>query len=241
MNLASLSAQQSAALAAARTAAGTGPSTAATAGASGAATPASTARSTLAGNFDNFLKLLMTQLKNQDPTSPLDTNQFTSQLVQFTSVEQQINANANLTKLIELTQADQVLQAASVIGKRVSVTSDHIPLQGGSGQVNFTAATPRSVAIAIMTDAGVRIRDAMVPATAGDNTWVWDGRSNAGAKMPDGSYRIAVIAANSDGSVAPQPFVVQGTATAMRRQDNAVRLQLGTQATDLSAVQQILP
>lgn len=230
MSIASLSAQQSAALAATNSAA-----------ASGSTTSAGTARSTLAGNFDNFLKLLMTQLKNQDPTSPLDTNQFTSQLVQFTSVEQQINANSNLTKLIELTQSDQVLQAASVVGKHVVVTSDHIPLQDGIGQVNFNATAARPVAIAITTDAGVKIRDAVIGANAGPNQWMWDGRNNAGARVPDGSYRIAVIGANADGTVAAQAFTVQGTATGMSRQDNTVRLQLGAQAVDFSKVQQVLP
>ena len=156
MNLASLSAQQSAALAKAN---GAAPTTATT---PAGATPAGSARTTLAGNFDSFLKLLMTQLKNQDPTSPLDTNQFTSQLVQFTSVEQQINANTHLAKLIELTQSDQVLQAASVVGKHVAVTADHIPLQDGAGQVNFTASAARPVAISITTDAGVKIRDVVI-------------------------------------------------------------------------------
>lgn len=229
MNLASLSAQQSAALTATNGAATT------------ATSAAGTARTTLAGNFDSFLKLLMTQLKNQDPTSPLDTNQFTSQLVQFTSVEQQINANANLTKLIELTQSDQVLQASSMVGKHVAVTADHIPLQDGAGQVNFNASVARPVAISITTDAGVKIRDVVIGANAGPNEWVWDGRNNAGAKVPDGSYRIAVIGANTDGTVAAQAFTVQGTATGMSRQDNAVRLQLGAQAVEFSKVQQVLP
>ena len=233
MSLATISAQQNAALAAANTAA--------TAHTTTAAQAASTARTTLAGNFDNFLKLLMTQLKNQDPTSPLDTNQFTTQLVQFSSVEQQINANTNLTKLIELTQSDQVLQAASIVGKHVAVSADHIPLQDGSGQVNFATPSARPVAISISTDAGVKIRDAVLGATAGDNQWVWDGRSNAGTKMPDGSYRIAVVAANPDGSVAAQPFTVQGTATGVSRQDSKVNLQMGTQVAPFFAVQQVLP
>jgi flagellar basal-body rod modification protein FlgD len=235
MSLATISAQQNAALAAAATAA-------ANPAASASAMPATTtARTTLAGNFDNFLKLLMTQLKNQDPTSPLDTNQFTTQLVQFSSVEQQINANANLTKLIELTQGEQVLQASALVGKHVAISADHIPLQGGTGEVDFNAATARPVAITITNDAGARVRDAVISANAGDNRWAWDGRNNAGNQMPDGSYRIAVIGANPDGTVAAQPFTVQGVATGMSRQGNNVSLRLGSQTADFSAVQQVLP
>src|SRR5580698_7887306 len=75
------------------------------------------ALSSLSSNFSDFLSLLMTQLQNQDPTSPLDSNQFTSELVQFTSVEQQIDTNSNLTQLIQLTQASQIEQSAALIGK----------------------------------------------------------------------------------------------------------------------------
>ena len=235
MNIATLSAQQNAALAAANN------STSANRGATAAAQATGTARATLAGNFDNFLKLLMTQLKNQDPTSPLDTNQVTSQLVQFASVEQQINANTTLTQLIELTQGEQILQASSLVGKHVVVKSDRIPLQNGTGQVNFSSAVARPVAITITNDAGVKIREAVFGANAGDNQWVWDGRNNAGNRMPDGSYRIAMIGANADGTVAAQAFTVQGTATGVSRQDNKVALQMGTLVAPFSTVQQVLP
>ena len=80
------------------------------------------ALSKLSGNFNDFLKLLMTQLQNQDPTAPMDTNQFTTQLVQFSSVEQQIDTNASLNKLISLQQGGEVLQSAALVGKTVQVT-----------------------------------------------------------------------------------------------------------------------
>ena len=109
--------------------------------ATAAATPptGSTALNSLSANFGDFLKLLMTQLQNQDPTSPLDTNQFTTELVQFSSVEQQINTNTSLTQLIQLTQGSEVMQASAMTGKRVTVSSDHVPLQNGKGTIQFTA------------------------------------------------------------------------------------------------------
>ena len=90
-------------------------------------------RYSLSSNFNDFLSMLMTQLQNQDPTSPMDTNQFTSELVQFSSVEQQINTNTSLTQLIQLTQAGEVMQASAMTGKQVTVSSDHVPLQNGTG------------------------------------------------------------------------------------------------------------
>src|ERR1700684_302085 len=87
-----------------------------------------TAVCSLSDNFTNFLSLLMTQLQNQDPTSPLDSNQFTSELVQFTSVEQQISTNSDLTQLIQLTQASQMEQSASMIGKPATATGSPLTL-----------------------------------------------------------------------------------------------------------------
>src|SRR5882757_5680230 len=78
--------------------------------------------STIAGNFQTFLTLLTTQLKNQDPLSPLDTNQFTSQLVQFAQVEQQLKANTQLTTLVSLQQTAQNTAALGFVGQKVDVT-----------------------------------------------------------------------------------------------------------------------
>src|SRR6202049_4789894 len=78
----------------------------------------------LAGNFNTFLTLLTTQLKHQDPLSPLDTNQFTAQLVEFASVEQQINMNSNLQTLISMQQTSQSLQALQLVGANVTINSN---------------------------------------------------------------------------------------------------------------------
>ena len=134
MSIASVAAQQNSATAAANAAN-------AAAGGSGktaAASPGATALTSLSGNFTDFLKMLMTQLQNQDPTSPMDTNAFTTELVQFSSVEQQINTNTSLTSLIQLTQAGEVMQGSNMTGKQVTVTSDHLALQNGKGTIQFT-------------------------------------------------------------------------------------------------------
>ena len=85
------------------------------------------ALSQLSGNFSDFLNMLMTQLQNQDPTSPLDTNQFTSELVQFSGVEQQINTNNSLTQLIQLTQAGEVMQSSAMAGNRLAPPQPRFP------------------------------------------------------------------------------------------------------------------
>ena len=113
-----------------------------TSSASGSASTTSgqNALTSLSGNFQDFLGMLMTQLKNQDPSSPMDTNSFTQELVEFSSVEQQINTNTSLTQLISLTQSGEMMQASGMVGKKVELSSTQMPLQNSSGSLSFTAA-----------------------------------------------------------------------------------------------------
>lgn len=199
----------------------------------------SAALNSLSANFGDFLKLLMTQLQNQDPTSPLDTNQFTTELVQFSSVEQQINTNNSLTQLIQLTQAGEVMQASSITGKRVTVSSDHVPLQNGQGTIQFTAPAAEPVDIAIYKDNGTKLRDVMLTSVKGSNTWTWDGTDSTGRAVPDGSYKVAVTGANTDGTTSALTFSVIGTATGVQNQSNSVQLQLGALSVGFDKLQSV--
>jgi len=219
-------------------------STSASSGTSTSSSTATTAAQTnqnaltaLSGNFTDFLNMLMTQLQNQDPTSPMDTNQFTSELVEFSGVEQQINTNASLTQLIQLTQAGEVMQGSEFDGKQVSVTSTQIPLQNGTGSVTYTAPTAEPVAVAISNSAGQLVFDTSLTATAGQNTWTWDGTDNSGDKVADGAYNISVIGANSDGSTTPLTFTVTGTATGVQNNGTTgVELDLGAVTVPFSSI-----
>ncbi|HEY0205422.1 MAG TPA: flagellar hook assembly protein FlgD [Acetobacteraceae bacterium] len=208
--------------------------------AAAAVVPASgNALSTLSGNFDNFLNLLMTQLKNQDPTAPMDTNTFTTQLVQFSSVEQQINTNTSLTTLIQATQGGSLLQAAGMVGKTVQATSDHLALQGGKAGVGFTLSAPQQVAVSVANEAGTVLRTGTVSGASGANTWAWDGKDSSGRVLPDGSYRVAVTGVDSSGATQPVPFTVSGTATGVQRSNGALAVQMGAVPVDLSKVQSV--
>ena len=245
MSLASVAAQQSAALAAATAAASSAATAAAalsTTGATNSTTAAQTgqaALSALSGNFSDFLGMLMTQMQNQDPTSPMDTNQFTQELVQFSGVEQQINTNSSLTQLIQLTQSGQVMQGTAMTGKPVTVTATQIPLQNGTGKVSFTDPTAGPAAIVIDNSNGQTLRSVSLNATAGQNTWTWDGTDNAGNTVPDGAYSISVIGANTDGSTTPLTFSVTGTATGVQNTGSGLQLGIGALTVPFSAVQSV--
>jgi len=243
MSLATVTSQQNAALAAANAAAagltGTNGTSTSTSSSSTASQVGNAAFSSLSGNFSDFLNMLMTQLQNQDPTSPLDTNQFTSELVQFSSVEQQINTNTSLTQLIQLTQAGEVMQASAMTGKQVMVTSSQIPLQNGQGTLQFTAPAAEPVAIAIYNSSGTQILDASLTSVQGTNTWTWNGKNGSGNTVPDGAYNISVMGANTDGSTTTLPFSVVGTATGVLSQSNGIQLELGALTVPFSAVQSV--
>ncbi|MGA3000166.1 MAG: flagellar hook capping FlgD N-terminal domain-containing protein [Acetobacteraceae bacterium] len=181
----------------------------------------------LTSNFSDFLNLLMTQLQNQDPTSPMDANSFTSELVEFSSVEQQINTNTSLTTLIQLTQAGDVSQASAVVGKQVMVQSTQVPLQNGSGTLVFTANTAGPATITVQNANGGTLQQVTVNAAQGANTWSWNGTNSSGQTLPDGAYTVTVTNAAPGAAGAALPFTVVGTATGVTTANNTVNLQLG--------------
>jgi flagellar basal-body rod modification protein FlgD len=198
-----------------------------------------TALGSLSSNFSDFLSLLMTQLQNQDPTSPLDSNQFTSELVQFTSVEQQIDTNTDLTQLIQLTQASQVEQSASMIGKPVTVTSSQLSLQDGTGAINFNTTSAEPVGIVVSSPSGAQVQSATLTSSAGANSWTWNGKNASGTTMPDGPYTVTVTALGVNGATAAVPFTVTGTATAVLNSGGTVELQMGGLTLPFSAVNSV--
>ncbi len=191
-----------------------------------------TALGSLSGNFNDFLKLLMTQLENQDPTSPMDANQFTAQLVQFASVEQQINTNTNLTTLIQATQAGNLAQASALVGSQVQVQSSQLSLQNGAAALSFAATQPATVTVT--SPSGTVLKTATV--AAGSTGWSWDGTSNAGTGQADGAYGVSVKTA--DGTDVP--FTVRGTVTAATRGASGATLSLGPLNVDYTMLASVV-
>ncbi|MDT7953429.1 MAG: flagellar hook capping FlgD N-terminal domain-containing protein [Acetobacteraceae bacterium] len=212
-----------------------------TAAGSAAASTTKTAASnsalgSLSGNLNSFLTLLMTQLQNQDPTSPMDTNAFTSQLVQYASVEQQINTNSNLTNLITATQSNTVLQSSSLIGKQITVTNDHLTLQNGSSLLHFSASSAEPVTVTITSASGQKILQTNVSAASGNNDWSWNGQDSDGNRVPDGAYQVMV----SDRSGTGIPTTITGTVTGMQRSGTTVNAVMGSLQSDVGTIQSVV-
>jgi flagellar basal-body rod modification protein FlgD len=197
------------------------------------------ALTSLSSNFQDFLSLLMTQLQNQDPSSPMDTNQFTSELVEFSSVEQQINTNSSLTQLIQLTQSGDMLNSAAMVGHQVEVTSNSLPLQNSSGTADFTTATAEPVTITIANANGAVIKSENMQSVAGDNSWTWNGVGDNGTTYPDGAYSIA-ITTNAGGTATAVPFTVVGTATGVTNSGGTLDVSLGGMQVPFSDIDSLV-
>lgn len=216
------------------------PSTATQSSGGAGSSAASDPLGSLSGNFSSFLQLLMTQLQNQDPSSPMNTDQFTSELVQFTGVEQQINTNKSLQTLIQLAQAGEVVQSTGLLGHQVAVQSNTLALQQGQAKLQFTAATPGPTQIVISASDGSQIYATTVDATAGTNAWTWNGENSSGSQQPDGGYQVTVTQNGTNGSGATLPVTILGMVTGVNEQGSHVQLNLGSVPADFSSVRAVL-
>jgi flagellar basal-body rod modification protein FlgD len=153
-------------------------------------------------NQEDFLTLMITQLKNQDPFKPMDPAQYVGQLAQFSSVSGLADINKNITSLTSSLRGNQVLDGASMIGRTVIAEGNQIyrfvPEEGEALPTQGAIEVPTgasSVQLVVRDSAGTLVKTQALEARAGLRGFTWDGSTDAGGTAPSGSYRIEVIAA----------------------------------------------
>ncbi len=156
----------------------------------------------IADNFNQFLSLLTTQLQHQDPTAPLDTNQFTQQLVQFSQVEQLLKSNAKLDTIASNTgSSSQISSLLGYVGLNATIQSAQGVLSNGKATWTVNApSAAQNASITISDESGTQIANYKQSLKAGDQTVTWDGLNAGGIKVPDGIYSIKVTGVNSTGA-----------------------------------------
>jgi flagellar basal-body rod modification protein FlgD len=201
----------------------------------------STAGSTLAGNFQTFLTLLTTQLQNQNPLDPLDTNQFTQQLVQFAGVEQQLKTNDQLTALVSLQQTAQSTQALGFVGKTAVVDGSTAALASGAATWNLSVPKNATVNISITNSTGQTVFSGNYPVNAGDNqAFGWDGKGNDGIQWPDGQYKLTATAADTAGNTVPVTTQIQGLVNSVDLTQTPPLLSINGQTYTVNQIKRIV-
>lgn len=203
------------------------------------ASEASAARSNaaLADDFDTFLQLLTTQLQNQDPLEPLNTNEFTSQLVQFSSVEQQIQTNDYLESLITSTEAQAVNAVMNYLGATVTAEGVTNNLVNGSAEWTIRADRPAEASRLTIFDVnGREVFNQTLAFEAGETRFTWDGSTNSGQQAADGIYQIRVEGFNASGDIVDINTAISGRVTGVDVTGSQPLLKLGSVEVQLASI-----
>lgn len=202
-------------------------------------TAATTSRASIANNFDTFLLLLTTQLKNQNPLDPLDTNQFTQQLVQFAGVEQQIRSNESLEALVNLNKTSQLSTATSYLGATVTADGATTALKSGVATWYVTAPRAASATINISDATGNVVYTHETTLEAGTNGFSWDGKKSDGSIAPEGQYTIKINAKDASAQSVTISTQFSGVVDAVDLSGNEPLLMVGTALLSLDKIKAV--
>ena len=179
------------------------------------------AQQTLTSSYNTFLTLLTTQLKHQDPTSPLDTNAFTQQLVQMTGVQQQIQSNTLLQQLVNQSAGGQgVTGAVGLIGKSISADTGTVTLSNGSANWKYTLASGAASGVATISNAAGQAvwTGPLTSLSSGVNSFSWNGKDASGRQLPDNNqYTLSLTAQDANGSAIAATPQVNGVVTSVQQ------------------------
>jgi flagellar basal-body rod modification protein FlgD len=155
-------------------------------------------------DFNMFLKLLTTQMQNQDPLDPMDTSQYTQQLVQYSQVEQSIQQTGLLRDLLARMSSNDMAQASGLIGREVEFDSSVAGL--GTGSASWSWSLPHkatTISGEILDSSGRVVAAPVIDASSVSGRFSWDGRLADGSRAPEGAYVLRLSAKDSAGATVP--------------------------------------
>lgn len=185
-------------------------------------------KSTTADAQDRFLKLLTTQLKNQDPLNPMDNAQMTSQLAQISTVDGIEKLNATLQKLLSSSVDGEAMQAAALVGHQVMVAGNGLQL-GDTGAIGGLVLTSGAdqVVVSIKDQNGLAMRTLTLGnLDAGTHNFAWDGKTDAGVQAVNGSYGVSVAAHRGTEKITAETLELASVSN-INRSTQGVTLDLG--------------
>jgi len=211
---------------------------------SSSSSSSSAVSATVQSEYNTFLTLLTTELQNQDPTSPLDTNQFTSQLVAFSALEQNLQTNSLLQQLVTSQSQGQVNGALGYLGHTVQATGDSFTLDGTSSDTPTLAyslaSTANTAVMNVVNSSGVTVRQMTVDTSAGAHSETFDGNNASGEQLPAGTYTFQVQATDSTGTAVVATTYETGEVTGIDTTNGVVNLHLGSVTVPAANVVQVI-
>ncbi len=214
-------------------------SPAASAGAASTSSNSLIGQQQIAGNFQEFLQLLTTQLQHQDPLSPMDTNQFTQQLVQFAGVEQQLKTNSDLDQIVTLNQTSQATAALSFVGSTVTADGSTTQLKNGVAVWNVTSPSAATASVSILDQNGNTVWTGKQTLNTGAQSFSWNGSTSNGTVAPDGLYTIQITAQDASAQNVTVSTQYTGTVTGVDLSGSQPLLQVGSSYLTVSQVRSI--
>lgn len=183
------------------------------------------ASNALNANFDMFLKLLTTQMQNQDPLDPMETSEYTQQLVQYSSVEQSIQQTSTLKDILASLSTQDLAQSANFLGTHAMFDSATAGMSASTpADWSWEASRPVETLSATITNASGQVVDTRVLDAARVGNFRWDGSLANGRTAPDGSYTLALTARSADGTNVPVAIRSKGLIDQVETVGGVVRL-----------------
>ena len=195
----------------------------------------------LTESFENFIQLLLVQLKNQDPTQPFDTNEFTNQMVNMTGVQAQVTTNGKLDALVQQTKTAQLSSAFSLTGSVVEIEGNKVEMSNKSAGFSYELPAGVESATVVFTDkTGTQVRKIALDDTqksAGKHLYGWDGKDDAGKDLKDGVYSVKVVYSDKTTAEAEAKTTISSIVNAVNITDGNINLMLSNgMSTDIAKV-----
>jgi flagellar basal-body rod modification protein FlgD len=194
---------------------------------------------TIAASFDQFLTLLTTQLQNQNPLDPLDTNQFTQQLVQFSGVEQQLKTNTQLETLVAQNKASHMAMAANFIGTTITADGATASLSDDKAQWSLKSASAGTAIFTVTNQNNQTVYTETRSLVPGQQSFLWNGRDQNKVKLPAGEYKLSIAAKDANGRPVTVSTEIEGQIDQVRFEGDRPILLMGGQAIPYERVRTI--
>lgn len=197
-----------------------------------------TDRSALVGNYEMFLKLLTAQIRAQNPLEPMDADQFTQQLVQYSGVEQQIKMNEGLDSVLAALASQSALQLVAYVGRTVtaeSATTSRTDTGAATWSYTAAAAAPET-AVSVRDAAGTVVFSETIDLAAGAGSYSWSGATSSGGTAPAGSYTVSFDAADAEGNAVAVTTTVTGKVDRLDASGFEPMLEIGGVKVPISGV-----